>query len=183
MKVLVKGKEIVSFPLYGGGKLETIKGEQVESATVAEMPEGKIKLAIAKDLAELKKTADDNNLRAFTEVKDFTRDLKWIAKRLADVEVGTEGVTMYDKGSKIGLNLPEGVEKDRAEGLEVGDVIAVGPTISPKALMNCRGLVVAINGRVEVEIEEDDLNRVLRATGRQFKNPVRLPKAVVEKIA
>lgn len=161
--------------LYGGaGDFERLAdGTAYEGkGVVAEVPDGQIKRVVAK-AAERSKWMD---------AKDLNRDLKFIAKVCSEYENGTE---VAAKGTSRGFQLipDEAGRIDRAENLAEGDIVAVGPTISPKAMMNARGIVVSVSGeKAEVEIEESDLDRIERAANKKFKNPVRLPKSVLEKV-
>ena len=71
----------------------------------------------------------------------------------------------------------------RAEGLTKGDLVAIGPTISPRTLMNARGRVLAIQGdRVGVELDAGDCDRYERATGKQLAQRTTFPLNTIEKV-
>lgn len=180
MKILVAkgdkptGNDILTIS-YGSAPFERlINGEGYEGKAVTfDMPDSVVKAA-AKDAAKI----EDR----WMEVKDFMRDLRWIDKVCAEYEDGTEATVRYT-ASKVQLTPDKAGRIDRTGGgLNEGDVVAVGPSISPKALMNARGLVVSVNGtKAEVEFEAGDLDRVKRATGKNFVNPVKIAKVCLEK--
>jgi hypothetical protein len=119
----------------------------------------------------------------FTEAKDLKRDVRWIAKRLVDVPDGTT-VRLVTKGDSYGLDIPEDATPDRSEGLKVGSQVAIGPNVSPKAMMNARGKVKSIKGnRAVVELDEGDLNRIERSTGKKFRRETSMPLSTLEVVA
>jgi hypothetical protein len=118
----------------------------------------------------------------FLEPGDFKSDLKFIDKVCANYKDGTE-VEGEAKGGSYALH-PDESGRIGGGDLAEGDLIAVGPAVSPKALMNAHGLIVSVNGtKCAVEFDEGDLDRVNRATGKHFKNPVKMPKSALEKVA
>ncbi|HUC06494.1 MAG TPA: hypothetical protein VMR96_00245 [Solirubrobacterales bacterium] len=112
--------------------------------------------------AGVKKRGND-----YVDTKALVKGVQWMDKALAD----------YEQGSKIGLDVSksgyalddsEATPINRAEGLTEGDTVAIGPRVSPKALMNARGQILSIDGdKVEVELEAGDRDRFQRATGKQ----------------
>lgn len=188
MKVLIKQggaapADLLSFNGLGFGFItldgevyakEGTDGKEHGVAEVAEVPDGEVRRAIAAGAKKQK----------YASAAEIEKDMKWIARAAGDYENGTEA-NFKAKGRSFTIVFDESGRIDRAEGLAEGDVVAVGPTISPKSLLNAHGLVVSVNGtKCKVELDEGDLDRINRAsTGRKFANPVNLPKSVVEKVA
>ena len=121
---------------------------------------------------------------AYVEERDLLRDITFIRKNMHDVPEGTT-VKVKVSGRGIALDIPKSALPNRQAGLKVGSRVAVGPNITPKALMNAHGTVVSggAGARVKVEFDEGDLDRVNRATGKPFANPVSMHKATLEVIA
>jgi hypothetical protein len=182
MKVLLKdgahaatSETILIPPLVRGSTLETLSGDPVSKGVVTEI--GGKALTSALDAAAQAR-ADE-----FISAKALLNEVRSLAKGLAD----------YELGSKIGLKpTPRGFALDdseasrinRAEGLAAGDAIAIGPTITPRALMNARGRVVSIKGdKVTVELDAGDRDRFERATGKQVAEREEFPLLCVEKVA
>jgi hypothetical protein len=197
MKVLTTadGRDIVSFSLRHNGAFENYRtGDAVAEGIVADRPDAMVKRAITAALAERDKADDakyggesESGLgrpyspdRNWATVADVMRDVRWIGKALArlDVAVGVKvGVKTTGRGSSLVLPEPTAAAYEP----KVGDRIAVGPMISPKALMNARGEVVAVNGtRATVRFNAGDLKRVQRATGKGFRPETTVPKSCLE---
>lgn len=111
------------------------------------------------------------------------RNLKYITQSLADVPEGTE-VGLNTNGRGTALDIPRAALKDRTEGLKTGSQIAVGPEVTPRQFINARGVVKSIKGqRVMVEFDAADIDRVNRATGKNFAQTVSMVRTVLEVIA
>lgn len=200
MKFLVTPSgDLLSLPInwFGGTDFENIAtGEKVAVGIVAERADRYVKALVANAHAK-RETADDAKFgatnpetgarpyhadRAFSTSADAMREVRWINKALnaADAAVGTE-VRLKDSGRGHSLDLPEAAPAE-AYAPQVGDRIAIGPNITPKALMNARGEVLAVNGtRVKVRLTAGDLKRVKRATGKAFAAETSVPKVCIEK--
>ena len=182
MKVLLKeGAEkataasILVLPQLIETTLETLSGEAVsDGGIVAEADYAVVGAAIntgAKERAAQSITA-----------KTLLKEVKWMAKALGEYEIGSK-IGLHITGRGCALDDSEAKRINRAEGLSEGDVIAVGPTISPRTLMNARGRVVSISGdRVEVELEAGDPDRIERATGKELAEHTSFPLVCVEKV-
>lgn len=175
MKVLTTdgGKVVLSLPMSAAGFEKHTGDGTAEKGIVAEWPEGMVKRQF-----QVAAARPDN----FLTTADYMRDARFIHKCLVDVPVGTE-VGFTFRGSKVGLDIPKDARPEKVAA-KAGDRIAINHTISPKALMNTHGTVVKVNGtKVVCELDEGDLKRVERATGKRFTNPCPVPKACVEVIA
>lgn len=175
MKVLTHEGKVLSFEYLGGSRFETLDGQtKFEVGIVTEMPDREVVKAVN---AEVKG-------RDFITPKDVMKDVKWIAKTLGKtlVKDGAE-IRCEAKGSSISLVIPEDAREDKAEGLEVGSIVAIGPNVSPKYLMNAHGIVTAINGRVTVELDEGDHDRILRASGKRWAREMDFHRGAVEVVA
>lgn len=201
MKALINPKTgaPLVFPILGE-KFLGVDREEVEKGEVAELNEQSIMRRIDATIRErdlkARRTAgaaDDDTVTMvpidmedpfrFTEAKDLKRDVRWIAKRLVDIPDGTT-VGLVTQGSGYGLDIPEGARPDRSEGLKVGSQVAVGPNVTPKAMMNARGKVKSIKGsRAVVELDEGDLNRIERSTGKKFRRETSMPLSTLEVVA
>jgi hypothetical protein len=182
MRVLLKegahaatSDSILVPPQLRGSTLETLSGDPVSKGVLTEI-DGKALTSALEAAAQAR--ADE-----FISVKALLNEVRSLAKGLAD----------YELGSKIGLKpTPRGFALDdsearrinRAEGLTKGDTIAIGPTITPRTLMNARGRVVSIKGdKVTVELDAGDRDRFERATGKQIAEREEFPLLCVEKVA
>lgn len=177
MKVLrTKNGALVTIPMLGGNEFQTLDGEIAgKTAVVDDIPQVAINTAITGAL-KIK-------VNEYFERKDFNREFKFFAKVLADVAVDAE-VGLLASGRGYRLDVPEDARPNRTEGLAKGAAVAIGPHISPKALMNARGVVESLNGtKATVLLDEGDLDRVNRATGKSFSNPVKFPKTALEVLA
>lgn len=146
-----------------------------DDGIVAERPE-----AVVKRLAT---AASKLDAYKYVETREFMRDLRWLNKALADVPVGTK-VGVIPTGRGIRLDIPEDARPNRAEGLKVGAKVAVGPNIVPKAMMNAHGVVESLNGaRATVKFDAGDIDRVKRATGKNYSDTMPIPKSSLEVIA
>lgn len=120
---------------------------------------------------------------AYSERRDFLRDVKFIVKCVADAKDGTI-VTVKRSGRGFMLDVPKDALPNRQAGLAIGVRVAVGPNVSPKALMNAHGTVVSVNGvKADVEFDAGDIDRVNRATGKRFGTVVKMHKTTLEVIA
>lgn len=194
MKVLTSpdGITLLTFPL-GGSEYQGLDTATYPKGIVAERPERAVKMAVEaavqSGLGEptgdglgrsIKQLDGDTHPFAFSETAELMRDMRWIAKRLIEVEDGTE-IGLHVGARGYGLDMPAVAKVDRSAGVKVGDTIAVGMNISPKAMMNARGTIASVNGtKVSVNLTEGDLRRLRASTGKNFVNPVRLPKVCVE---
>lgn len=163
-EALTDGVRMVPF---GGNDADPSK--VTKEGIVAEWPEQRVKQAVTAAAA----------LSGWMEAKDFTRDLRFIAKALSNVEIGAK-VGVKHTATTSRLLVPEAA-RPAAPDLKVGDRIAIGSNISPRALMNARGIVTAVNGtKVTVNLTEGDLRRVNASTSREVRNPIRIPKVCAE---
>lgn len=201
MKVITSpaGDELLTLPInwFGGTDFENVRtGEKVAVGVVAEMPDAGVKRLLAAALTMRERAEDERfgaadpetGARAFhkdrsfaLEPSDFMREIRWINKALTaeDVADGTE-VRLKDSGRGHSLDLPATAEETYEP--QVGDRIAIGINITPKAMMNARGEVLAVNGtRVKVRLTAGDLKRVKRATGKNFAAETSIPKVCIEK--
>jgi hypothetical protein len=201
LKVLInpETRAPLVFPILGE-KFVGVDREEAEKGEVAEMNEmvvmSRIEATIRERDLKARRAAgaeDDDTVTMvpidmedpfrFTEAKDLKRDVRWIAKRLVDVPDGTT-VSLVTKGDSYGLDIPEDAKPDRSEGLKVGSHVAIGPNVSPKAMMNARGKVKSIKGnRAVVELDEGDLNRIERSTGKKFRRETSMPLSTLEVVA
>lgn len=158
------------------GKLVGLDGETAtDKGIVGEVAEPTVKRMVT---AATKRPAYE-----YMEAKDFMRDLRFLNKALADVENGTE-VGVIAKGRGVTLDIPQDAKPDYTAGLKVGAKVAVGPQISPKALMNAHGTVTKMNGKkAAVRIEDGDLDRIRRATGKRWAAEVNFHLTSLEVIA
>lgn len=121
---------------------------------------------------------------AYLERKDILRSLKFITRCIHDVPEGTEVGVKPSGRDAVALDIPQTARKDRSEGLAKGSQIAVGPNVTPKAFMNARGTVESMKGqRVMVKFDAGDIDRVNRATGKNFEQSVSMHRATLEVIA
>jgi hypothetical protein len=188
MKVLTTPTKntILTFPVLGGTKFLGLDGKDYDEGIVMETNEATAKkhtqAAILRDNPRSGEVKVGQPF-AFMTTADVMRDVRWIAKRLANVPNDTK-VTMTNSAQGMGLDIPQDALPDYTRGLAVGVKIAVGPSISPKAMMNARGEVLAVNGtKVKVKLDASDIDRVNRATGKKFAAEVDIPKACIEVIA
>lgn len=182
----------LTFPPLGGDTFVAFDGTRHATGKVAETTEAYLKREAAKALpSRERENADDFGVKIdpnhpfnFCEVADLMRDMRWIAKALAreQVEVGAEGIGMKASGRGVSLSVPASAKPQVAAYIpKVGDRIAVGANISPKALMNARGEVTAVNGtKVTVRLSDGDRRRYEAATGKAMSATVNLPKVCVE---
>jgi hypothetical protein len=180
MKVLTNpetGSPLV-FPVDGD---EFIGLDRKASATglVSEVPDKTVNRAVA---AAMRRPAlDPDDPFAFHESGDLKRDLRWIAKAVADVADGSRvGLKRTARG--YSLDVPEGARPNRSEGIGVGTRVAVGPNISPKTAMNAHGVVDSISGkRATVTLDEGDHDRLVRATGKKYGRTMPFPLSSLER--
>lgn len=119
----------------------------------------------------------------YVEKTDINRDIRFITRGVTDVAVGTV-VGVIAKARGLTLDIPQDATPNRQAGLKVGAKIAVGPNVSPKAFINARGTVVSINGvKATVEFDAGDIDRVNRATGKNFRVQTKMHKSTLEVIA
>lgn len=178
----------LTFPPLGGSKFMALDGIEHETGEVAETTEAWLKRAVAAALPKVTgagpQPVDMEHPFRFCEASEIMRDMRWINKALAreGVAAGASGVGMRESGRGVGLDIPEGARPAEAPyEPKVGDNIAVGANISPKAMMNARGVVTRVNGtRVAVTLDAGDIRRVERATGKKFAAETTLPKQCVE---
>jgi hypothetical protein len=200
MKVLTsKSGSVLIFSTQTHGKFLALDATEHDKGVVAEVADREVarqtgaalrgaQLAIAQAEAKAKPDAigvpfGTGGPFAYLEQRDVKRDLTYIAKNVADVADGTE-VGVLTRGRGMSLDIPQGALPNYSEGLKVGSRVAVGPSITPKALINARGRVVTIKGaRAGVEFDAADIDRVKRATGKPFANPVAMPTSCLEVIA
>lgn len=158
-----------------GMKFIGLDAKNYDNGVVAEVPDFAVKAQVA--------SACKKPEWQWMEAKDFMRDIRFFVKASADVPVGTEA-ELDATGRGYRIKFPDAVKVNRAEGLAVGVSIAIGPAISPKAFMNARGKIVAVNGtKVTVEFDANDIDRINRSTGKTYKTTMNMPKTCVEVIA
>lgn len=174
MKILTTqdGKPVVlgDGASLGESAFETIEGKLGhDKAFVREVDDRAVALAVRNAVA-----ADE-----FMTTADYKRDLKFMVRSLVDVAEGTE-VGVKVRGRGISLDIPkDAVESGPAA--KVGDTVAIGANISPKALMNARGVVTALNGtKVTIKLTAGDRKRIERATGRKYGPTTAVPKSCVD---
>jgi hypothetical protein len=166
MRVLLKeGAEkataatILVLPELGGSAFETLSGEDVPRGVTAVADETTLAAAIK---AGVKKRGKD-----YVDAKVLVKGIRWMDKALADYEQGSK-IGLDVTGSGYALDDSEATRVNRVEGLTEGDTVAIGPRVTPKALMNARGKAISIDGdKVEVELTAGDLDRFQRATGKR----------------
>jgi hypothetical protein len=208
MKVLVSSTgtaaSVLVFSQDGDAKFLALRdGTEHTEGTVAEVPDVEVarhvQMALTdaeKKMAEATAKAEkvsDNAIGipfgsggpfAYVERKDLLRDVRFISKNIIDVPEGTTVKVRRSGRTAIALDIPKSALPDRQAGLRIGSKVAVGPNVTPKPLMNARGTVVGIRGvRASIDFDEGDLDRVKRATGKTFTNPVPMHKATLEVIA
>ena len=183
MKVLLKdGAEeatatsVLIVPRRIDDAFETLSGEAVPHGFVAEADEGPLRAAIN---AGARERGDQ-----FLTAKDLQKETQWMSKALAELEVGSK-IGLTDKGGgTLTLDVSEAKKINRAEGLAVGDLVAIGPWISPKAIMNARGRVVSIEGdTVDIALDAGDRDRYERATGKPLSRQTTFHISTIEKVA
>lgn len=160
----------------------------VADVTVAQQMQATLRqVANAVKQAEATRSKDDlgipfgtGGVFAFVERRDLLRDVQFIQSNVTDVAVGTE-VGVLAKGRGLTLDIPQSARPNYQDGLKVGSQIAVGPNVTPKAFINARGTVIAINGvRATVEFDARDIDRVRRATGKNFPAQTKMHKSTLE---
>jgi hypothetical protein len=181
MRVLLKEgadaatpESILVLPRLGGNTLETLTGDAVAKGVIAEVDQKTVTSALN---AAARARKDE-----FVTTKDLQKDVKWLNKALGEYEIGSKiGLKSTSRG--FTLDDSEAQRINRTEGLAEGDVIAVGPTVSPRTFMNARGRVLSINGdRVEVELDPGDRDRIQRATGKKVAEHPTFPLVCVERV-
>ncbi|HEY2333624.1 MAG TPA: hypothetical protein VGH58_01280 [Solirubrobacterales bacterium] len=153
----------------------TLSGEAVpEGGIVAQADYSTVARAVATG-------AKDRAAQSATPEELFKQAV-WMARVLSSYEVGSKiGLQIIGRG--WALDASEAKRIDRAEGLSVGDAIAVGPTIDSQTLINARGRVVSFIGeRVWVELDAGDRDRIERATARKQPKCLSFPRLCVEKV-
>jgi len=182
MRVLLKdgaqnatSESILVLPLGSGSTLETLSGEPVANGIVAEVDARAVTSALN---AGARSRRDE-----FVSAKDLQKEVKWLNKALGEYELGSRiGLEPTPRGFK--LDDSEARRTNRAEGLVVGDEVAVGPNISPKFFVNAHGSVTSINDeQVEVALDPGDHDRLQRATGKEIAERPILPLSCVEKVS
>jgi hypothetical protein len=185
MKVLTTqdGATILTFPCFVTGDDKPgdatgfygLDGKAYAEGVVTERPDAMVARATV--------AASKRPVFEYMEPREFMRDLRWIGKALAR-EDAADGTVVKARHTSRGYGLDVQAAKiDRAADLAVGDRIAVGPNITPKAMMNAHGVVKALgNGRVVCTIDAGDLDRVRRATGKRYAADLPLPRQSIEKI-
>lgn len=176
MRVLLKDDKVACLPtMSGGDKFELLNGEQVEGkVTVAEVDDAEVGRQVTAALGD--------GRRSYFKRSDFKRELTWQQKALANIAEGAE-VGLNITGRGYSLDVPPDARVDRARGIVVGSNVAVGPSISPKTALNMHGVVKAINGtKAEVKVDDGDFDRMLRASGKKYRQPMRLPLSCLEKV-
>ena len=166
---------VLVFSQVGGSSFETLAGESVDAGFVAEVDGDVLTDAVYSGARE----RDDE----YVTPKNLTDDVRRIHRALADFQPGSKfGVKMNPGGDGYTLDDTEATQINRAEGLEVGDEVAVGPSVSPKTFFNAHGKAVSITGdTVEVALDPGDRDRVARATGKTVSETISFPLAGLEK--
>ncbi|HEY5052274.1 MAG TPA: hypothetical protein VII45_02580 [Solirubrobacterales bacterium] len=114
--------------------------------------------------------------------KTLLKQVEWMARALSAYEIGSK-IGLHITAHGWALDYSEARRINRAEGLVEGDMIAVGPTVSPKRFMNARGRVISLNDESAlVELEAGDRDRLHRATGKEQAKHVSFPLVCVEKV-
>jgi hypothetical protein len=156
---------------------ETLIGETIprtRKGVVAESPEGPVVDAV--NVAA--KERDNPNVTP----RDLIGSLRHLNKRLHDYEVSSK-IGLKEAKGRVVFDDSDAKRVDRAGGLARGDQIAIGPSIRPKAYMNARGTVVSVgDGKVEVDLDPGDHDRVERERGRPIAKRQIVPVSCVEKI-
>ena len=182
MKVLLKegadeatAASVLIMPRLSDDALETLSGEMIPYGIVAEADE-----AALVDALNAGARARGHHLLT---ARALRKETQWMSKALAGYEVGSKiGLRVKGTGA-LSLDDSEAKLINRAEGLTKGDLVAIGPTISPRTLMNARGRVLAIQGdRVGVELDAGDCDRYERATGKQLAQRTTFPLNTIEKV-
>jgi len=183
MKVLLKeGSDrptpaTILVPSWRGDAFETLIGETIPATrkgVIAESPEGPIV-----DAVHVAAKERDNPI---VSSKDFIGSLRHLNKGLGDYEIGSKIGLKEVKGRTV-FDDSEAKRVDRAGGLARGDQIAIGPSIRPKAYMNARGTVVSVGGgKVEVDLDPGDLDRIERERGKPIAERQSIPVSCVEKV-
>lgn len=184
MKVLTAANgTILTFDPMGADDFLGLDRKRYAKGIVAERDDrnvaGLAKATIKPYDANGERSPDREDPFAFCEAKDIMRDLRWIAKTLIDIADGVE-VGLKFSGRSSALDIP----KDAIPTVEaqVGDAIVIGPAISPKALMNARGVVEKIVGdKVTCRMDAGDIKRITRATNKAWPQVIRVPLSTLEK--
>jgi hypothetical protein len=161
----------------GEAAFETLIGETLPSigkGVIAEFDEPAVIAAVNEAAAE----RDDE----FVTAKDLARHLRHLNKGFGDYEIGskiglqeTDGRVLFDDSGARRVN--------RAEGLAKGDLIAVGPSVRPKAYMNARGTIDSIGGgTVEIILDAGDRDRIERDRGKRVAERLTMPVGCAEKL-
>jgi hypothetical protein len=184
MKVLLKdgadkatAATVLIIPQRINDALETLSGEAAPHGIVAEADEAVVIDAL-NAAAKTKKRADQ-----YLTAKDLRKETQWMAKALAEFEVGSKIGLILKGGGSFRLDTSRAKKINRAEGLTKGDLVAIGPWISPKALMNARGRVLSIDGdSAQIELDAGDRDRFQRATGKQLARQTTFHLTTLEKV-
>lgn len=156
--------------------LETLSGELVEDAGV--LSEATEKTVIDALNAGVRARKDGG----WTKPKEVMKDLRWLDQALSPWEIGSVvGIEPTARGVK--LDTTQATPINRAKNLRQGDLVAIGPSISPKVWLNARGKVQSIQkDKVAVQLDPGDRDRVERASGKEYQPVSKFPIACVEKI-
>ncbi len=182
MKVLLKhgadkatAATVLILPQLIDDALETLSGESAPYGIVAETDEA----ALVDALNAGARARGHHVLTA----RALRKEAQWMSKALAGYEVGSKIGLIVKGGGAFRLDDSEAIRVNRAEGLTKGDLVAMGPTVSPRTLMNARGRVLAVKGdRVGVELDAGDCDRCERATGKQVAQRTTFPINTIEKV-
>lgn len=196
MKVLTSPTgSVLVFDPNGSVSFTALDGTSHATGIVAEVLDREVSMQMAAALTAVKMQRAEaqtdgvgvpygtGGVFAYSERSDFLRDTRFITKCVADAKDGTI-VTVKRSGRGLTLDVPKDALPNRQAGLAIGVRVAVGPNVSPKALMNAHGTVVSVNGvKADVEFDAGDIDRVNRATGKRFGTIVKMHKATLEVIA
>jgi hypothetical protein len=90
---------------------------------------------------------------------------------------------METKSGRTRLLIPDSARPVR-EAIREGDRVAFNGNVSPKALVNARGVVKTVTGeRATVELEPADRRRVHAAMGKEVPESMPAPTSLLDKLS
>lgn len=175
MKVLTHEGVLVTLPFTLKGlkdnEFERIDGKGgSEVGTVTEVSEGTVR-RLVRVAGHLK----DNYMTS----RSMMSDIRFIARSLSAVNDGTE-IRMQKSGDRIKLVIPPEAQAAKA-AVMAGARVAFNGRVSPKTMLNARGIVQSVQrGRATLKIDADDRRRITEATGKDFSESTTAPVEILD---